>query len=103
MQKRKIELHSGKAVFIGPMTTEAIRGKAEEFEALVGHYPRILVAAPTLSGRALMPGQHGVFEGTRPVVSIHRMFVRLDLGKGRTLDVCPEQVPDLVVEYHLVQ
>lgn len=101
--KNRIEIREGRAVFFGPMTCEAIRSRVEAFEALTGSYPLIKIAAPTVSRRAVMTGLPVSFQEPRRVVVIQRLFVRLDMTGGRTLDLVPEQVPDLIVEYHLAR
>jgi hypothetical protein len=100
MAKRRIELHNGRATFTGEMSTEAIRGKAEEFEALTGAYPLIMVAAPITTRRSSMTGEIDPFTTPRRVLSIHRLFVRVDMGP-KFVDLIPEQCQDLVVEFHL--
>ncbi len=100
--KIKIKLESGKAVFHGPMTTEALRSRIEAFEAFTGGLPRVMVSAATVTSRSFMAGKTEPVTTPLLMSAIHRLFVRLSVGKGRAeILLIPEQCPDLCVEMYL--
>jgi hypothetical protein len=102
MTKRKIQLVQGRVLVLGPMTPEAIRAMAEQVEAVIGGYPAIMIRTFTTTSRSVMAGTPRIIAEPARVLSIHRLFVRLDVS-GVAYDLIPEQCPDLEVSYHQIQ